>query len=166
MKTPQFYILATRNVNDVEFVNFFEFDQWKRIRKALIKCRDMLVKESNKICSEHPLHEAMTLPCGKLVLVPDTKLIKPVFDRLVESEFYSVKIDKIKFNHITFIADFINQKLRSECRYYFMGKYEHELSVRKWPEGVPDVKVDVYDQLDANWDLFAAIVLKNIGVAE
>lgn len=84
-----------------------------------------------------------------------------------EINFYNV------FDHGSFYYDFIKlckrrlnkdrflEEVKSDLRYYFWGKCEHEVIVSAWPprEGVEE-KIDVFDQVMANWEHFAEYCTK------
>lgn len=52
--------------------------------------------------------------------------------------------------------------LKSEARYNFWAKCEYEMIIHGWPEQKNDSKVDVYDQLKMNWDVFVEYFYNNI----
>lgn len=56
----------------------------------------------------------------------------------------------------------LDEFLRSEARYYFMAKCEYEMILHSWPALKNDEKVDVYDQLMLNWDLFVQAFWSNM----
>lgn len=51
-------------------------------------------------------------------------------------------------------------KVRSLLRYYFWSKCEWEVIVSAWPpsEMVQEQKLDVFDQIDMNWERFGEYV--------
>jgi len=53
-------------------------------------------------------------------------------------------------------VDAISADLRSEVMYYYRWKCEWEIVLSHWPpnDGYPERKIDVYDQLELNWDAF------------
>lgn len=44
--------------------------------------------------------------------------------------------------------------LRVEAQYMFWAKCEYEMVIHGWPAGKNDMKVDVFQQLNLNWDVF------------
>lgn len=48
------------------------------------------------------------------------------------------------------------EELRRDMMYYYWSKCEWEIIVSHWPprESDRDVKLDVWDQVKANWDIF------------
>lgn len=50
--------------------------------------------------------------------------------------------------------DEIEKWLDSEARYHFWAKCEYEMIVHGWPAGKNDEKIDIYDQLKLNWNVF------------
>ena len=65
---------------------------------------------------------------------------------------------KKAYNSKTSKDEFMEQ-LRREAMYYFWSKSEHEIIISGWPprEGT-DRKVDVYEQLKANWKHFSEYI--------
>lgn len=80
------------------------------------------------------------------------------------------KIDVFNiFNHGSFLRDCaaitescsddkdaFRERLKSSLRYYFWCKCEWEIVMSGWPSGrvIKDRKVDVYTQVESNWDIF------------
>ena len=56
--------------------------------------------------------------------------------------------------------DAFAEKVRGSLFYYFNSKCEWEVIVSAWPpsERVPERKVDVYEQVMLNWDVFIEYV--------
>lgn len=59
-------------------------------------------------------------------------------------------------------AGFIEQ-LRRELMYYYWSKCEWEVIITSWPPtrpeyGFEDMKIDVYEQVRLNWDIFSEYV--------
>jgi len=52
------------------------------------------------------------------------------------------------------------ERLKLDAMYYFWSKCEWEIIVSAWPpnENVPEEKIDVYDQLKMNWNIFVDYV--------
>lgn len=48
----------------------------------------------------------------------------------------------------------LSEWLDNAASYRFWAKCEYEMIVHSWPELKNDMKVDVYDQLRLNWDVF------------
>ena len=59
------------------------------------------------------------------------------------------------------VEDFAS-KLKRILMYYFWSKCEHEVIIQAWPPSHSDVekKVDIYDQVLLNWDVFVNYVLQ------
>ena len=55
------------------------------------------------------------------------------------------------------------KELRSIIRYSFWSKCEYELQLFPWPDSERDKghKIDVYNQIEINWDRFADYVWEN-----
>lgn len=49
-------------------------------------------------------------------------------------------------------------KLKSELMYYYWCKSEWEVVIRAWCGGNEEIKVDVYQQVMLNWELFLEYV--------
>lgn len=77
------------------------------------------------------------------------------------------------FGHTAFVKDIkknfkknadnekeFEEDLRMSAQYYFWSKCEWEIIVSSWPpsDRIPEVKVDVYDQLRMNWHIFVEYV--------
>lgn len=54
--------------------------------------------------------------------------------------------------------------LNGECMYHFWAKAEWEVVVKEWIGKPAELKIDVYYQLKANWELFKTIALKSAGI--
>lgn len=88
------------------------------------------------------------------------KKIEPfnIFDhwRFVED----VKKDIKKYKNKDEFAD----KLKSELMYFFWSKAEYEIIIAPWcggDRGRDSIKIDVFDQVMMNWDVFVDYVWKN-----
>lgn len=46
--------------------------------------------------------------------------------------------------------------LKSEAMYHFWSRCQYEIVVQGWPSGKGSEKIDVYDQLEMNWDSFVS----------
>lgn len=47
------------------------------------------------------------------------------------------------------------KEIRKELQYYFWSKCEYEIIISPWPpRGKPREKIDVYEQIVMNWDIF------------
>lgn len=55
------------------------------------------------------------------------------------------------------------EELRRELMYYFWSKCEWEIILKDWPphDDFNDEKVDVYDQVRLNWNIFVDYVWEN-----
>lgn len=56
--------------------------------------------------------------------------------------------------------DAFSEKVRGLLFYYFCSKCEWEIILSAWPpsDRIPDKKVDVYEQVMMNWDVFIECV--------
>lgn len=91
--------------------------------------------------------------------------------------YYNINARKIEkfniFNHWRFREDVIRnltmidnkeefaQTLKSNLMYYFWAKAEWELLFSPWVGGENAVKIDVYEQVMNNWDVFLNYVWEN-----
>ena len=55
------------------------------------------------------------------------------------------------------------EELQNKLKYYFWGRCEWEVTISAWPpnEQVEDKKVDVYEQIMLNYDIFADYIWRN-----
>ena len=51
-------------------------------------------------------------------------------------------------------------ELRCWCMYYFWSKCEYEVIVTGWPDTKTERKIDIYQQIAANWEIFKNIVFE------
>ena len=79
------------------------------------------------------------------------------------------------FNHYNFYNDLkkelkiienkeeFDERLKRLCHYYFWSKCEYEIVLECFPEWdkFKKKKVDVYSQLELNWDKFVNYILEN-----
>ena len=90
--------------------------------------------------------------------------------------YHSVNSQVIKtyniFNHRSFVQDIekyfkkyknkdeFAEKLKSSLMYYFWSKAEWEVLIYPWCGGrnTKEIKIDVYDQVMNNWDIFVDYV--------
>ena len=75
-------------------------------------------------------------------------------------EHYSFRTEVLK--HLKKCEDKAEfaQKLKCSLRYYFWSKAEWEILVTRWAftTGERELKIDVYDQVMLNWDVFVDYV--------
>ena len=59
--------------------------------------------------------------------------------------------------------DQFEEEMRRYLMYYYWSKCEWEVIISHWPprQDARDVKIDVYDQVMLNWDVFREYVWKN-----
>ena len=74
------------------------------------------------------------------------------------------------FNHGTFTKEMneikkktstkeeFAEKLDHMMRYYFLSKCEYEVIISPWVGRADDVKIDIYDQIHMNWNVFVDYV--------
>lgn len=93
--------------------------------------------------------------------------------------YHDVNSQEIKifniFNHSSFSQDVekylkmhkdkdeFAKKLKSSLMYYFWSRSEYEIIISPWCGGrnTKDIKIDVYDQVINNWDIFVDYVFNN-----
>lgn len=82
-------------------------------------------------------------------------IIRDVFDNW---KFYEFAVElKDKQNSLTF--DEFSKELQSEARYRFWSKFEYETEICGYgEERGRSKKIDVFDQLNLNWDVFVKYV--------
>lgn len=138
---PTFKVLYEEfNKNEIQFANWFEFGQWSVIKKEL----SGLIKKFRKL--------------EKL----DFKKNQPEIKKFFEKHVWSVEYKKC--NSLEELIEYsIERRLDRLCMYYFWAKCEYEVIVSSWPprEG-SERKIDVYDQLKENWDIFRKLVFKEL----
>lgn len=135
---PVFKVLYQEfNSGKIDFVNWFEFGQWTAIKKELLKIKRIFSKLQDSSVDDQR-----------------NALSKHFFG--ADKDY-----DPKKHNILEFA---VNQKLRGECIYYFWSKCEYEILVKQWVGKEAETKLDVFEQLNANWDSFKKIVFEQIGI--
>lgn len=122
----------------IEFRNFFEFGQWSVIERELKKIRS----KYRKIAKSQDLM--------KLNLAWNEDFF----------HVYTNKTAPVDFDKVPSQA--VEEALINKCRYYFCGKCEYEVVVQGWPNEEHEKKIDVFDQLKANWPTFVMLVFNEI----
>lgn len=82
-----------------------------------------------------------------------------IFDHYTFTKY--VKEALIKYEHD---KEKFTEQLKSELRYYFWGKAEHEIIITCWCGGDSKKvakKIDIYDQVMMNWDKFIEYTWNN-----
>ena len=138
---PTFKVLIDDfNRNKIQFENWFDFGQWSVIKREL----SGLIKKFRKL--------------EKLDFKKSQREVTEFFTKNMWSdEFKKCKsLDEL-------IEYSIEMRLERLCMYYFWSKCEYEVIVSSWPprEGSEE-KIDIYDQLKANWDIFKELVFKEL----
>lgn len=70
----------------------------------------------------------------------------------IEENFKKNKADRQKFE----------EQLERDLRYCFWSKTEHEVVISDMLESGVKARVDVYDQVHLNWDIFVSYVFDNL----
>ena len=92
--------------------------------------------------------------------------------KVLVSDFNEKEINEYNvFHHMRFLDDCKKnarknihnydefcKNLRIDLAYYFWSKCEWEIIVTDWPRGEKSIKIDVYDQILMNWDIFCNYV--------
>ncbi len=123
----------------IEFRNFFEFGQWPVIEKELKKVRT----KYKRIAKQKDID---------------------LLNRAWKDDFYQQYTTGtlVDFERVPFQA--IEEALINKCRYYFWSKCEYEVVVQGWPNEKIEKKIDVFDQLKANWQVFVTLVFKELRI--
>lgn len=79
-----------------------------------------------------------------------------VMPRFID-EFKSLKKKNIP-DTIGKLSDWLN----SEATYMFWSKCEYEMIIHGWPVRKNDEKIDIYEQLQLNWDVFVDYFYANV----
>lgn len=138
---PTFKVLCENFYkNGIEFANWFDFGQWSVIKKEL----SGLIKKFRKL--------------EKL----DFKKSQAEMKEFFEKNVWSVEFKKCK-SLDELIEYSIETRLDRLCMYYFWSKCEYEVIVSAWPpRDGSEEKIDIYDQLKANWDIFKELVFREL----
>lgn len=60
------------------------------------------------------------------------------------------------------VRDYFFAEVRSELMYYFWSKCEWEIMITDWPRGEVEKKVDVFQQVEQNWEAFKEYLLDHL----
>lgn len=137
-KKPVFKVIYNQFGHGIEFENIFEFGQVKVMLAELKK-----------------LKKKLTAAYAKKELNGDDEPFKKLVNRL----FWDEKKRLTKYTP----DELIEIELRRKCMYYFWSKCEYEVIVTGWPDTKTERKIDIYDQLDANWETFKNMAFEVIG---
>lgn len=132
-KNPTFFVIYNDFGRGIKFVNIFEFGQVTVMLKGLKKLKKKLDGAYGKDDGE--------------------------FQKLVDKLIWDEKKRKQKYTP----DELIEIELRRKCMYYFWAKCEYEVIVTGWPDTKTERKIDIYDQLEANWETFKKMVFDVIG---
>jgi len=120
-----------------------------------------IVDDINVSCTEYPENKKDGCLMKWNVYIYDVNQQKMadfnIFDHGSFVEYVKKAIKKFKNKEV-----FANQ-LKSELMYYFWGKSEWEIIISPWCGNKKqcDVKIDVFDQVMLNWDVFVDYVWDN-----
>lgn len=103
---------------------------------------------------------------------------KPVWNVYIEDyNKREIKVFNV-FNHYTFFENCkkefrrysrhkdiekLEHEIKGWAMYCFWSKCEYEIILTSWPEkkDFKDIKIDIYDQLNLNWDSFFKYVIEH-----
>lgn len=91
----------------------------------------------------------------------NTMEVRNVFELSVR---FNRELDTIRNRTYTSLEDF-SLDLRHAAQYAFWSRCEYEILLCPWPyypEQDTERKIDVFDQLILNWDLFASYTFENL----
>lgn len=153
MKKPVYNVYASNyNGKKIEIVNFFEYGQWKVIRRELVKVKNKV----NKIMTNY------LNPTGTTYEVMIDSLKKVCAENWMD---FPIKEFAKAFERgdAYFIVRYaVGEKLKKECLYYFWAKCEHEVIIKDMFRDDVEHKADIYEQLTMNWECFRNIVFKDL----
>ena len=132
-KNPTLFVIYNEFGRGIKFVNIFDFAQVKGMLKELKKLKKKLDGAYGKDNGEFQKH------VDKMIWDEKNRKKKHTPDELIERE------------------------LRHKCMYYFWSKCEYEVVVTGFPDTKTERKIDIYDQLDANWETFKNMAFEVIG---
>lgn len=69
-------------------------------------------------------------------------------------------VDQLRRRRRTITYEYFSEELRKFAQYYFWSRCEYEVVIQGWPPSHSDVdrKVDIFEQLQLNWDTFVKYV--------
>ena len=74
---------------------------------------------------------------------------------------YIVEQIKSKTEKLTTLSAF-KEILKKEMQYYYWGKSEHEVVIKEWCGTTAEKKIDIFDQLQLNWEVFVIYVWNSL----
>ena len=131
-KKPTFVVIYNEFGQGIQFKNIFEFGQLRSLMDSLKKLKKKLLAAYGK---------------------DDAK-----YQKLIEQMIWDEKKRKQKYTP----DELLEMELRRKCMYFFWSKCEYEVIVTGWPDTKTEKKIDIYQQLDANWDIFKNTVFEAI----
>lgn len=131
-KKPEFFVIHNAFGRGIVFENIFEFSQMGVVLKGLKKLKKRLDAAYGKD--------------------PDK------YRQIVDTVAWAERKRKRKYT----VDELVEMELRHKCQYYFWAKCEYEVVVTGWPDMGVEKKIDVYTQLDNNWEIFRNLVFELI----
>lgn len=129
---PEFFVIHNAFGRGIVFENIFEFSQMGVVLKWLKKLKKRLDAAYGKD--------------------PDK------YRQIVDTVAWAERKRKRKYT----VDELVEMELRHKCQYYFWAKCEYEVVVTGWPDTEVEKKIDVYTQLDNNWEIFRNLVFELI----
>ena len=74
---------------------------------------------------------------------------------------YIIEQIKSKTEKLTTLSAF-KEILKKEMQYYYWGKSEHEVVIKEWCGTSAEKKIDIFDQLQLNWEVFVIYVWNSL----
>ncbi len=131
-KKPEFFVIHNVFGRGIVFENIFNFSQMGVVLKGLKK-----------------LKKRIDAAYGK---DPDK------YRQIVDTVAWAERKRKRKYT----VDELVEMELRHKCQYYFWAKCEYEVVVTGWPDMGVEKKIDVYTQLNNNWEIFRNLVFEVI----
>lgn len=153
MKKPVYNVYASNyNGKKIEIVNFFEYGQWKVIRRELVKVKNKV----NKIMTNY------LNPTGTTYEVMIDSLKKVCAENWMDFPIKEFAKAFERGDAYFIVRYVVGEKLKKECLYYFWAKCEHEVIIKDMFRDDVEHKADIYEQLTMNWESFRNIVFKDL----
>lgn len=100
------------------------------------------------------------------VIIEDNGRFRPydIMPRLVGSyDELKKKAPSKRYKPLPETDEEIKQFVKSESQYNWWAKCEYEVILQDWPCQRVEKKIDVYDQIQMNFDLICEIFKENVG---
>lgn len=147
------------NSNKIEIVNIFEYGQMGRIKTELKKLKSGIKKILDRYFNDNGKSYTYEMMIEDIKKIYGKNAIP--FSKDFEKEFFKHKVLEYEYP----IVYALNYRLKSDCQYYFWAKVEHEIVICDMFNHT-QFKTDIYTQLNANWNIFARIVMNDLGIKD